>query len=400
MNEYLKNNYALFNKEVKANRGLIDGVKKVTKNPTSQYLFFGVIVCLFGLLVCTIFTRDVKALIPKEIFEIIKMITGPGDLTDFATTFIFGIAAIGFCLLMGYSGLASLGIGGCIGIGTYSVRFIMVESNMPFVLALVAAVGVAILVGLVVGFISLRIEGIYLVILTLALSEILRTVYSAVPEYATVTYYADFSSVLGLEYENAVRLAFITIFLVVIMIITTNLIKSPTGRAMLAMKNSTAAAQAMGISLIKYRLMAFVICTAYAALAGVLYMTVIPSVTATDPTGPYALITSLNILAAVIIGGYKSIWGALFGTFIMWGLEKVVFLKLLKIFFKVFFDGNPTAEVQNTVNVMITVFSGILVIIIAMYFPGGLAQLLAELKLKISKLFKKMKEAKYGKDLG
>ena len=65
-----------------------------------------------------------------------------------------------------------------------------------------------------------------------------------------------------------------------------------------------------------------------------------------------------------------------------------------------FFDGNPTAEVQNTVNVMITVFSGILVIIIAMYFPGGLAQLLTELKLKISKLFKKMKEAKYGKDLG
>jgi hypothetical protein len=43
---------------------------------------------LFGFLVCTIFSREVKALIPKDVFEIIKMITGPGDLTDFATTFL------------------------------------------------------------------------------------------------------------------------------------------------------------------------------------------------------------------------------------------------------------------------------------------------------------------------
>ena len=87
MNRYLKKNYALFNKETRANRGLIDGVKRVAKNPTSQYLFFGIVVCLFGFLVCTVFSRDVKALIPKDVFEIIKMITGPGDLTDFATTF-------------------------------------------------------------------------------------------------------------------------------------------------------------------------------------------------------------------------------------------------------------------------------------------------------------------------
>lgn len=396
MNKYLKKNYSLFHKDVKTGKGFIEGVKKVTKNPTNQYLFFGIIVCLAAFLICFIFSYDIKSAIPKDIFDVIKKITGPWDLTSIAITFIFSIASIGFCLLMGYSGLASLGIGGCIGIGTYSVRFIMAESGLPIFAALIAAVGVAILVGLVVGFISLRIEGIYLVILTLALSEILVTVYSANPKFSKVDFISDFSGILGFEYENAVRLAFITAFLVAIMIITTNLIRSPTGRAMLAMKNSTAAAQAMGISLIKYRLMAFIICTVYAAIAGVLYMMVMPSVDATDPTGPYALITSLNILAAVIIGGYKSIWGAIFGTFIMWGIQDVVILKIVEAII----GEDPSDEQKLIINTVIMVLSGVLVIVIAMFFPGGLAQLLTELKLKITKLFKKIKEARYGKDLG
>lgn len=396
MNRYLKKNYSLFNKDIKTNRGFIEGVKKVAKNPTNQYLFFGIVVCLIAFLICFLFSYEIKSIIPKDIFNFIKKVTGPWDLTSIAITFIFSIASIGFCLLMGYSGLASLGIGGCIGIGTYSVRFIMAESGLPIFVALIAAVGVAVLVGLVVGFISLRIEGIYLVILTLALSEILVTVYSANPKFSKVDYIADFSGILGFEYENAVRLAFITAFLVAIMIITTNLIRSPTGRAMLAMKNSTAAAQAMGISLIKYRLMAFIICTAYAAIAGVLYMMVMPSVDATDATGPYALITSLNILAAVIIGGYKSIWGAIFGTFIMWGIQDVVILKIVEAVI----GGDPSDEQKLIINTVIMVLSGVLVIVIAMFFPGGLAQLLTELKLKITKLFKKIKEAIYGKDLG
>ena len=154
---------------------------------------------------------------------------------------------------------------------------------------------------------------------------------------------------------------------------------------MLAMKNSTAAAQAMGISLIKYRLMAFVICTAYASLTGVLLMMVVRSADATDATGYYALITSLNILAAVIIGGYKSVWGAVVGTFIMYGIDLVVFQQIP------FFAENP---------LIITLASGVLVIVIVMFYPGGLAQLLVEVKGKIKALRQKIKEGKYGKDLG
>ena len=154
---------------------------------------------------------------------------------------------------------------------------------------------------------------------------------------------------------------------------------------MLAMKNSTAAAQAMGISLIKYRLMAFVICTAYSSLTGVMLMVCIRTAMASNGTGFYALITSLNILAAVIIGGFKSIWGAVFGTYIMYGIQTTLLNQIP------FFQKNPE---------IITFISGGLVIIVVMFYPGGLAQLLTELKGKLKGLKARIKEGIYGKDLG
>jgi branched-chain amino acid transport system permease protein len=364
MNKYMMKNYTLLGKEIKKQDKFTSLMRAIFKNAALQYILFGVVMCIVGFLAT-------EKILPYA------------WQSSFATTFAYAIASIGFCLLMGYSGLASLGTGGFIGIGTYAVHYIMVESGLPFFVALLSAIIVSVVIGLIVGFISLRIEGIYLVILTLALSEILRTLYAAIEPKLTLS--SSDAVLFGVKFPRTSSLMLVSFFLVIVMIITTNLINSPTGRAMLAMKNSTAAAQAMGISLIKYRLMAFVICTAYASLTGVLLMMVIRSADATDPTGYYALITSLNILAAVIIGGYKSVWGAVVGTFIMYGIKLVVFNQIP------FFAKNP---------LIITLVSGVLVIVIVMFYPGGLAQLLVELKGKLKVYKKKMKEAKYGKDLG
>ena len=364
MHRYLTKNYALLGKEVKTNDKITNVFRKIIKTPSIQFILFGILMCIVGVLAT-------EKILPYS------------WQSAFATTFSFAIASIGFCLLMGYSGLASLGTGGFIGIGTYAVHYVMVEAQLPFIVALLAAIAISLLIGLIVGFISLRIEGIYLVILTLALSEILRTLYGAIEPKLALS--AKNAVLFGKKFPTSQSLILVTIFLVIIMIITSNLINSPTGRAMLAMKNSTAAAQAMGISLIKYRLMAFIICTAYASVSGVLLMMVVRSADATDPTGYYALITSLNILAAVIIGGYKSIWGAVFGTFVMYGIKLVIFNQIPFL-------------AKN--SLIITLVSGILVIFIAMYYPGGLAQLLLEAKTKIKSTIKKIKEGIYGKDLG
>ena len=170
----------------------------------------------------------------------------------------------------------------------------------------------------------------------------------------------------------------------ILMLITSNLMNSPTGRAMLAMKNSTSAAQAFGISLLKYRLMAFMISIVFASVAGFLFMLYSRYVSNSSST-LFTLSTSLNILGAVIIGGTKSIWGTIGGTFIIYGIDKM-FLQDIE-----FFRENPT---------LITLFCGILVVVVVMFYPGGLAQLMLEIKFKLTQLFKKMREARYGKDLG
>ena len=140
---------------------------------------------------------------------------------------------------------------------------------------------------------------------------------------------------------------------------------------------------AMGISLMKYRLLAFVICTVYAVLSGMMLMITVRSAMATDASGFYALITSLNILAAVIIGGFRSIWGAVFGTFIMYGLQTMLLNRIP------FLQENP---------VIITFVSGILVVLVVMFYPGGVAQLVQEVRGKIRKKRLARREAKYGKD--
>ena len=133
------------------------------------------------------------------------------------------------------------------GIGSYSIHFIMTESGLPFGVALVVALAIGVVLGLIVGVVSLRIEGIYLVILTLGLSEILRNLYIAVQD----SIYLSTLKLFGLTISRSDSVYVVTVLLVIVMMLTHNLIVSPTGRAMLAMKNSTAAAQAMGISLME-----------------------------------------------------------------------------------------------------------------------------------------------------
>lgn len=363
-NRYLLEKYGFPGATKEGPGRLTTCMRGILANPVMHFLVFGALMILLGYLSAN------------------KMFNIPHSVqASLASTFAYAIAAVGFCLLMGYSGLASLGIGGFIGIGCYSVYYIMNVSNLSFWVALAVALAVGILIGLIVGFISLRIEGIYLVILTLGLSEILRNLFIVIKDSINVGNWELF----GFKITRTHSIYVVVTLLVIIMIITHNLINSPTGRAMLAMKNSTAAAQAMGISLLKYRLLAFVICTIYSVLSGMMLMLTVRSAIASNGSGFFALITSLNILAAVIIGGYRSIWGAVFGSFVMYGLQSTLLSRIG------FLRDNPE---------FITFIAGILVILVVMFYPGGLAQLTTEATSAIKRGIKRGKEAKYGKDLG
>ena len=299
----------------------------------------------------------------------VQLLSGGGILPNslvyaLGNTLIYAIVAIGFCLLLGYAGLASLGTAGFIGVGAYIAYYMMQELGLPFILALAATIAVSLLLGIIVGFISLRIEGIYLAIMTLGLSETIRNLLMALKP--TIKIDLNNLKLFGTPVSDTGSYYLILGIFAVLMLLVANLIQSPTGRAMLAMKNSTSAAQAMGISLMKYRLLSFVIATVFAALGGLLYMVHVRTMTTATST-LLTLTTSLNILGGVVIGGAKSLWGSTFGIFIIYGIQSMFLSKIQ------FFQKNPA---------FITMITGLLIILVVMFFPGGFAQIVWELKMK------------------
>ena len=365
-NRYLSSVLFEEDQNEKATARVLQQIKKFRAHPVTAYAVFALILILMQVL-----SRN--GLVSSS------MVTAVGS------TIIFVIIGLGFCLLLGYSALASLGTAGFIGIGAYSAYYCLAERGMTIGVAFVMAIGLALVIGVLVGYISLRIEGIYLAIVTLGVAEILKEVLSALCD--TIKLKGSQILLFGMD-DFRLKTEYIfygmVAILFLLLLITHNLMDSPTGRAMLAMKNSTSAAQAFGISLLKYRLMAFIISIVYASVAGLLYMLYIRYVSNSSST-LFSLSTSLNILGAVIIGGTKSIWGTVGGTFIIYGVDKM-FLQDID-----FFRKNPT---------LITLFCGVLVVLVVMFYPGGLAQLVLELRYKLTALCKRRREAVYGKDLG
>lgn len=330
------------------------------KNPLAQFSIFGLVLILVQIL-------SMNGILPKSTTDSIGYFM------------IYSISAIGFCLLLGYSGLASLGTAGFVGIGIYLAYYALHDWKVTVLPALLIAAAVSILLGIIVGFISLRIEGIYLAIMTLCLSEVVVKLLKAI-ESSVIRVSASDVTFFGLELTKEVIFYVILVFLVGLLILTANLIKSPTGRAMQAMKSSTSAAQAMGISLMKYRLLAFVIATLFATISGCFYLFYIRAVTSTTAV-ILTLSFSLNVLGAVVIGGAKSLWGTLFGTLFVFSFQEL-FLSEIP-----FFVQNPAIT---------TVLTGVLMVIIVMFFPGGFAQIMLLLKVQFIKLRQKWKVRKYG----
>lgn len=301
---------------------------------------------------------------------------------EVAFIMIYSIAAIGFCLLLGYSGLASLGTAGFIGVGSYVAYYAMSQWKLTFAPGLLIAGIVAIVIGAIIGFISLRIEGIYLAITTLAISEVIILILRAIRNASiSISFKTDLLGVkLSVAEADILVYTTIAVILAVLLIFTANLINSPTGRAMQAMKSSTSAAQAMGISLMKYRLLAFIIATLFATLCGYLYMMITYSIIPTSET-KFALGFSLNILGAVIIGGAMSLWGVLAGIFFVFGLQELVLNNID------FFQQNEN---------FIVLLTGLLMIVVVMFFPGGFAHIALQIKLSVKRWLEKWRVRKYG----
>lgn len=296
-------------------------------------------------------------------------------------TIIYTIAAMGLSTLLGMAGLTSLGTAAFIGLGAYFAGNLMKHLNLPYTVTLLAVLAVGLIVGIIVGFLSLRTRGVHLLIITLALANILGEIYqrpnpfTGGPNGLTAVPFPKLFTVLELKRDTTYFILLVVLFILIAL--TVNIISSPTGRALLTMKNSAPLAQAMGISILKYRVFAFVVATEYAMIAGAMYISYLGSSTAAT----WNMSLSLNILAAVVLGGGVKPAGAIMGSFILFGLDLAI-LKNIP-----FFQKNSSASL---------IFSGVLMLLIVIKYPGGLSRMLLDIRMGVKRLIAKRRVYKYG----
>ena len=319
-------------------------MKRLVKNRYFKYILLGIILASMPLL---------------QEFGILNSST----ITVFGSVLFYSIVALGLNILLGYSGLISLGTAGFMGLGGYISAYLTTDLNLPFIVSLIISLGVSLIIGVLVGLISLRINGMYLAIATLAVSEIFRKVFV---EFETVTNgfsgkNAGYPEFFGITLDRNGTFIFLVFILITVMILTDNFIHSATGRALLTMRVSESAAQAMGINLLKYKVMAFAIATVYAALGGVLYVHFIRF----SYPSTWNTMLSLQILAVIVIGGLKTISGPIVGSIIVFGVPELILKNI---------------PVIGSIDGLAYIFTGVLIISVVLFYPHGLIYLGSDIK--------------------
>jgi branched-chain amino acid transport system permease protein len=241
---------------------------------------------------------------------------------------IFGLFAMGFNLLFGYTGLLSFGHAAFLGVGSYGTGMAMVHAGLPWWLALVVGVLGATLVGLVMGFLAIRTRGIYFSMVTLALSQI---VYYAF--YKAEAWTGGENGLRGIKVEAfslgpwtvdflnpTTKYYVILVFVAAAMWFVSRLLASPFGAVIEAVRENEQRAAACGFDVARTKLLVFVLSAALCGLAGALralHLSVVP-------------IESLHYLLSgqavmmCLLGGMGTFFGPFVGAAVFLTLEDVV----------------------------------------------------------------------------
>lgn len=229
---------------------------------------------------------------------------------------IYGLAILGLNLLTGYNGQFSLGHSAFYGIGAYTAAILMSGSaHMPYYWTLPCAGAVCFVVGILIGLPALRLQGLYLALATFALAVALPQLLKS---HALEGLTGGVQGIVidkpdpppGLPLDSDQWLYYFTLAVLLAMFAAaSSLIKSRTGRAVMAIRDNPIAAAAMGVDPARYKTLTFGVSALYTGVAGALGAIVVQFV-APDS---FNFLLSVNFLVGLIVGGVGSIPGSLFG---------------------------------------------------------------------------------------
>lgn len=212
------------------------------------------------------------------------------------------ILAVSLNLITGFTGQFSLGHAAFMSIGAYTSAIITAKLGLPFIVALIVSGIVSAFAGIIIGIPTLRLKGDYLAIATLGFGEIVRILALNMDYIGGATGFNDIP-----QYTNW---TYIFIMTVATVIIIRYFINSYHGRACIAIREDEIAAEAMGVNLTLYKVLAFAIGAFFAGIAGSLYANYFYFI----KPDSFGFMKSIDILVIVVFGGMGSILGSIVGA--------------------------------------------------------------------------------------
>jgi branched-chain amino acid transport system permease protein len=245
-------------------------------------------------------------------------------LAQLTFVLIYGVVGLGLMLLAGFTGQFSLGHAAFLGVGAYT-QAVLTTMGWPFALALACAALLSAVVGVVVGLPALRVKGIYLGMATLAFGFIVEEVFA---RWESVTagnagMYVPPPQVAGYAFESANAFYLLCLAITVLATLAVlNLLRAPTGRAFVAIRDSEVSAQSMGIHLARYKTLSFALSAALAGVGGALYAHKLQFISPDQ----FSILQSIDLLLMVVIGGLGSVHGAFLGAAFLISMPQLISL--------------------------------------------------------------------------
>jgi branched-chain amino acid transport system permease protein len=274
----------------------------------------------------------------------------------------FSVAVLGLNLVTGFSGQISLGHSAFMGVGAYTTAILVADHGWPFLATIPVAAAICFVVGVLVGIPALRLAGLYLALATLGLAIIFPNLVNKLDSLtggSNGKRLGRGNRILAPEWtgmdprDDAHKFVYFVVVAIAagLFLLARNMLRSRSGRALIALRDNPIGAEVSGIDLARYKVLAFGISAMYAGIAGSLFMFTQTVATATN----FSLNRSIELVTGVVIGGLASLPGSVLGGLL------VVFL--------------PDWAGDFSNGTLSGAIYGVLLIAIIAVHPGGVADL-------------------------
>ncbi|MEB3101721.1 branched-chain amino acid ABC transporter permease [Ferviditalea candida] len=312
-----------------------------------------------GILLFTLILMLVPAFVSSSYFISVLILVG-----------LYTLISTGMNMLMGFAGQISLGHAAFYGVGAYSSAYVTVKLGMPSIVGILVGVLLTAIIAFIVGIPTLKLTGHYLALATLGIGMIAFTFFK---QWKDITgglngfFGIPALNLFGIEFDSEVKFYYLVWLIALLgILLTRNVVQSRVGRAFRAIHSSEIAANSIGVNIQKYKLQVFILSAVYASIAGSIYAHYVSFI---NPM-LFESKMSIDFLIMSVIGGSGSIWGGLIGSAVF-----IILGEVLKDVIPMVMHTQSSDEFQ-------IVFFGVMLVVLLIYMPEGLAPAFVKLRNK------------------